>query len=192
MVLQAERDNRKQFTYQIIIMRRSNLLFVLTALVGFNTVNAQDKSNDTTARYFIIQASIGNLQEIAIGRLAAEQAVSPEVKAFARRMVTDHSKAETQLMQLIRSRGFQIPQEATGTPIDDLMLKNAPPKDFDRVYVHMMVSDHRETVQMFEKYALTGKDPDVSAFAQQTLPVLKEHLASITAIDHSMKDAAAK
>jgi putative membrane protein len=139
-----------------------------------------------------MQASIGNLQEIAIGRLAAQQAVSPEVKAFASQMVTDHSKAETQLMQLIRSKGFQIPREATDTPVADLMLKNTPPKDFDRAYVHMMVPDHRATVQLFEKYALTGKDPDVSAFAKQTLPVLKEHLASITAIDHRMNDEAAK
>jgi putative membrane protein len=127
-----------------------------------------------------------------MGRLAAEQAVSPEVKAFARRMVDDHSKAEMQLMQLVRSRGFQIPREATDSPVTDLTLKNTPPKDFDRIYVHMMVPGHRQTVQMFEKYALSGKDPDVRAFAQQTLPILKEHLNSIVAIDNSMKDAAAK
>lgn len=173
-------------------MRIANVLFVLTALMAFDTVNAQDKSSDTTARYFIIQASIGNLQEISIGRLAAEQATSPEVKAFANRMVADHTKAEEQLMQLIKARGFQIPREATDPPVGDLMLRDTPAKDFDRVYVHMMVPDHRQTVQMFEKYALTGRDPDVRSFVQQTLPVLKEHLASITAIDNSMKDAAAK
>jgi putative membrane protein len=172
-------------------MRIANVLFVLTASVGFSAATAQDKSSDTTARYFIIQASIGNLQEIAIGRLAAEQATSPDVKAFANKMVADHSKAEAQLMQLIKARGFQIPRDATDPPVEDLMLRNAPAKDFDRMYVHMMVPDHRQTVQLFEKYALTGKDPDVNAFAQQTLPVLKEHLASIIAIDNSMKDAAA-
>jgi len=173
-------------------MRTSNLLFALTIFIGFNTVKAQDKSNDTTARYFIIQVSIGNLQEIAQGRLAAEQAVNPEVKAFAQRMVTDHTRAEAQLMQLIKAKGFRLPQEATDTPPDDLMLKNIPAKDFDRMYVHMMVPDHRQTIQLFEKYAVTGKDPDVRAFAEQILPVLKEHLASIIAIDNSMKDAATK
>jgi putative membrane protein len=192
MVLQVVWDNHKQFTFNSSIMRSSHLLFALTAFIGCYNANAQDKSNDTTARYFIIQASIGNLQEVAMGRLAAQQAVSPEVKAFAQRMVTDHNKAETQLMQLIKSKGFQIPPEATNAPVEDLMLKNTPAKDFDQVYVHMMVAGHRETVQLFGKYALTGKDPDVRAFAQQMLPVLKEHLASITAIDHSMMDAAAK
>jgi putative membrane protein len=172
-------------------MIKSILLFALPALVGFG-VNAQDKSNDTTARYFIIQASIGNLQEIAIGRLAAEKASSPDVKAFAKRMVADHSNAQAQLMQLVKTRGFQIPAEATDPPVDDMMLKNTPAKDFDRMYVHMMVPDHLQTVQLFAKYALTGKDPDVNAFARQTLPTLKEHLAVITGIDQSMKDAAAK
>jgi putative membrane protein len=167
-------------------MRKLNLLLVLAASIGFNTVSAQNKSNDTTARYFLIQASIGNLQEIAMGRLAAEQAANPEVKTFAQRMVTDHSKAEAQLMQLIKSRGFQIPREATDSPVENPMLKNTPAKDFDRVYVHMMVPNHRETVQLFEKYALTGKDPDVNAFARQTLPVLKEHLEAITAIEKGL------
>jgi putative membrane protein len=173
-------------------MRTSFLLFFIAALFSCNRANAQDKSNDTTARYFIIQASIGNLQEIAMGRLAAEKAVNPDVRAFAQRMVADHGKAQTQLIQLIKSRGFQIPREATEPPGEDMMLKNTPAKDFDRVYVHMMVPAHRQTVQLFEKYALTGKDPDVSAYAKQTLPVLKEHLASITAIDNSMKDASAR
>jgi putative membrane protein len=166
-------------------MSIARLLFALSAFSVFSIANAQDKSSDTTARYFIIQASIGNLQEIAIGRLAAEQATSPDVKAFARRMVADHSDAEAKLMLLVKKRGFQIPREATDPPVEDIMLKNTPAKDFDRIYVHMMVPDHRQTVQLFEKYALTGKDPDVSAFARQTLPTLKEHLAAITTLDES-------
>jgi putative membrane protein len=151
-------------------------------------IQAQDKSNDTTARYFIIQASIGNLQEIQIAKLALQKSMNNEVKAFANRMIADHGNAQAQLMQLVRSRNFQIPAEATGTPVEDMMLKKLPEKDFDRMYVHMMVPDHRQAVQLFEKYALTGKDPDVSSFAKQTLPVLKEHLAAIVAIDNQMND----
>jgi putative membrane protein len=173
-------------------MKLSILLIVLMALIEWNNVNAQDKSNDTTAKYFIIQASIGNLQEIAIGKLAVEQGGSPEVKNFANRMVTDHGNAQEQVTQLIRSRGLQIPKEATDTPAEDLMLKNMKGKNFDRLYVHMMVPDHRQAVQLFEKYALAGKDPAVRAFAEQTLPTLKEHLAAIVAIEEAMKDEEAK
>jgi putative membrane protein len=159
-------------------------------LSSFST-QAQDKSNDTTARYFIIQASIGNLQEIQIAKLALQRSSNSEVKTFANQMIADHGNAQAQLMQLVKTRNFQIPAEATDTPVEDLMLKNLPAKDFDRMYVHMMVPDHRQAVQLFESYSLTGKDPDVSSFAKQTLPKLKEHLATIIAIDNSMTNATA-
>jgi putative membrane protein len=175
---------------QFGVMKKLVIFFALSDCMMI-CATAQDKSSDTTARYFIIQASIGNLQEIAMGRLAAAQATSPDVKAFANKMVADHAKAEAQLMQLVQTRGFRIPHEATDPPVEDMMLKKETGKDFDRVYVHMMVPDHRQTVQLFEKYALTGKDPDVNAFAKQTLPILKEHLAAITAIDQSMQQAMA-
>lgn len=166
------------------------LLFGLS--MGYGTLHAQAKSYDTTARYFIIQASIGNLQEAAQGQIAMLQAVSPEVRSFAQRIVTDHNMAQDQLTQLIKARGFQIPPEATDIPAPNMMLKNTPAKDFDRIYVHMMVGGHRQTVQLFETYALTGKDPDVKAWAEQTLPVLKEHLAAILALEERRKDAVAQ
>lgn len=162
------------------------MLVFIFGVVYSPGANAQDKSNDTTARYFIIQASIGNLQEIQIAKLALQKSTNSEIKAFANKMIADHGQAETQLLQIIKTRNFQIPPEATDTPVDDLMLKNLSSKEFDRMYVHMMVPDHRETVQLFDKYALTGKDPDVNAFAKQTLPKLKEHLANITAIENKM------
>lgn len=186
MGLRAGWDNRENFTFQCCDMKKWMLGAVLMASMGLVRVQAQDKSGDTTARYFIVQASIANLQEVAMSRIAVQQVVSPEVKAFAQRIVDDHSKAEAQLMQLVKTRGSQIPHEATEPPGEDMMLKNVPPKDFDRVYVHMMVPDHRRAVQLFGGYALTRKDPDGNAFAQQTLPVIKEHLAAITAIDDRM------
>ncbi|RYZ37363.1 MAG: DUF4142 domain-containing protein, partial [Sphingobacteriales bacterium] len=51
------------------------------------------------------------------------------------------------------------------------------------LYVHNMVVNHSNTVQTFENYAVTGKDPDVKAFAQQTLPTLKHHLEAIKGIE---------
>ncbi len=173
-------------------MKITKLLIVIITFFGSSIVNAQDKSNDTTARYFLIQASIGNLQEAAIGKLAADKAVDPEVKAFASRMITDHNNNEIQLMQVARSAGVQLPAEATTPPVEDLMLRNTPEKDFDRMYVHMMVPDHRQTIKLFEKYAWTGKNPAVKAYAAQSLPTLKEHLTSVTALNDKMKNAVAQ
>lgn len=170
---------------------KSIYIFCALALFSSLATQAQDKSNDTTARYFIIQASIGNLQEIQIAKLVLQRSTNSEIKSFANQMILDHGNAQAQLMKIIRSRNFQIPAEATDTPVDDLMLKNLPAKDFDRMYVHMMVPDHRQAVQLFQGYALTGKDPEVNAFAKETLPTLKEHLAAIVAIDNSLSGTTA-
>lgn len=170
-------------------MKKLIILFALTGTVFFNKVQAQT-DQDTTALHFIVQASIGNLQEISAGKLASQKAVNPEVKAFGQRMVADHTKAQTALLQVAKSKGYQIPSQATSPPVPEPMLVKATGKDFDRLYVHMMAPGHRQTVNLYQTYAISGKDPDVKAFAAQTLPTIKEHLATITAIDAQMKDAA--
>jgi putative membrane protein len=170
----------------------TKLILCLALCGGSFSVYAQYKSNDTTARYFLIQASIGNLQEVAQGQVAISQATNPNVKAFAQRMVKDHSAAEAQWKQLVQARGFQIPRAATDTPVADMMLKNTPSKDFDGIYVHMMVVGHRQTLALFEKYAITGKDPDVRAWAQEMLPTLREHLTAIVALDKGMDTSRGK
>jgi putative membrane protein len=172
-------------------MKKIFILFLIASL-GLNAVKAQAPDPDTTARHFIIMASIGNLQEINAGKLAAQKAVRPDVKSFGQMMVADHSNTEQKLMQLAKSNGFQIPVEATSTPPPDLSLAKASGDNFDRLYIHNMVSGHRNTVSMFQNYALTGKNPDVKAFAQEILPILKGHLEAITAIDKKYKYLAAK
>jgi len=159
------------------------VIILLTGLSGL-AVKAQipQPDPDTTAVHFIIVASIGNLQEVSAGQLAIQKAKRADVRSFGQMMVKDHGKAEQQLMQLAKTKSYHIPAAATGSIQPDLTLKNAG-DNFDRLYVHAMVSGHRSTVEMFETYATTGKDPDVRAFAQQTLPTLKEHLAAIKAIE---------
>ncbi|MDB5006307.1 MAG: hypothetical protein JWP45_700 [Mucilaginibacter sp.] len=167
-------------------------LFILMTILGalsFNLSLAQNAKPDTATLNFINHASIGGLQEVESGKLAIQKGKSADIKSFGKRMVTDHTKANTQLMNLVKSKGYQIKLKAIGEVVPDKMLSQASAADFDRIYVEMMVADHRATVYLFQTYAIAGKDPDVKAFAQQTLPTLKAHLAAIKAIDDKMKTA---
>jgi putative membrane protein len=161
------------------------ILSAIGAMLGLSAL-AQAPDPDTTARHFIIMASIGNLQEINSGHLAETIATSSDVKSYCQMMVKDHGQAQQQLIELAKQQKLIIPAEATTGIQADLKLKNAKDK-FDPQYVHAMVADHRRTVQMFQTYAVTGKNPAVRAFAQQMLPILKAHLAAITAIDKQLK-----
>lgn len=140
---------------------------------------------DTTARHFLIVASIKNLQEVSAGEQAVQKAKQPEVRAFAQMMVKDHGQAEQQLLQVAKNRGINLPPAATRGIKPDLLLAGAA--NFDPAYVHAMSSGHGNTVQMFENYATTGKDPAVRAWAQQMLPTLKMHLEHIKTIEKQIK-----
>jgi putative membrane protein len=163
---------------------------ILITLLAFGAIAAEAQipqpDPDTTAKHFLIVASIGNLQEASAGQLAAEKGNLAEVRSFGQMMFKEHGQAEQQLLLLAKNKGYDLPPPATGGIQPDLNLKNAG-AHFDPLYVHAMVSSHRSTVQMFETYATTGKDPEVRAFAWQTLPALKAHLAAIIAIDENMK-----
>lgn len=136
---------------------------------------------DTTAKHFLIVASIKNLQEISAGKQAVQKAKTPKVRDFAQMMIKDHSQAEQELLQLAKNRGISLPSAATSGIKPDPLLANA--RNFDSAFAHAMSAGHGNTVQMFENYATTGKDPAVKAWAKQMLPILKMHLEHIKTIE---------
>lgn len=171
-------------------MTKSILVLFLTFCAILAKAQAPDP--DTTARHFLILASIGNLQEVNAGKQAVQKANQADIKSFGQMMVSDHGNAEQKLLQTAASRHILLPPPATAIPPFDLNLAKASGDDFDRMYIHAMAAGHRSTVQMFQTYALNGKDPAVKAFAQEMLPVLKAHLAAITALDEKYKSLTAK
>jgi putative membrane protein len=163
-------------------------ILILLMSLGALSAKAQipQPDPDTTAKHFLIVASIGNLQEVSAGQLAVQKAKRADVHTFGQMMVKDHGSAEQQLLQLAKRKGISLPAAATGVIQPDLNLEKAG-DHFDKLYVHGMVSGHGNTVQEFENYAVMGKDPDVRAFAQKMLPVLKQHLAEIKVIDKQLQ-----
>lgn len=161
---------------------------MLFILLGFGMVaKAQipQPDPDTTARHFLIVASIKNLQEVSAARQAVQKAKQPEVRAYAQMMIKDHGQAEQQLLQLAKSQGISLPPAATGGIKPDLLLAGAA--NFDSAYVHAMSAGHGNTVQVFQNYATTGKNPAVRAWAQEMLPTLKMHLEHIKTIEKQLK-----
>lgn len=47
---------------------------------------------------------------------------------------------------------------------------------FDRAYMDEVRKDHREDLDAFQRQAQSGNDPEVKAFAANTLPTLEEYL----------------
>ncbi len=56
------------------------------------------------------KAAKGGMMEVAMGRLAAQNAQSDDVKSFGKRMVTDHSKANDELKSIAAKKGVKLPK----------------------------------------------------------------------------------
>jgi len=98
--------------------------------------------------------------------------------------VTDHSKANEELRQIITKKGAVLPADLPRketSVMNDLQKVNGA--DFDRQYVTHMVKDHKKDVKEFEKAARELSDPDLRAFAQKTLPTLQEHLQMVEQLE---------
>lgn len=137
---------------------------------------------------FMMEAASGGLMEVELGKYAAENASSAEVKAFGRMMVDDHSKANEDLQALAARKNVVLPT----TPMEKHqeminMLEQKKGAEFDRAYVDHMVKVHGEDIQKFTAKATEGSDADVVTFAAKTLPVLKTHHEKITKINEGMK-----
>ncbi len=148
----------------------------LVALTGPAAAQVQVVSDQD--REFVNKAATGNLAEIELGRVAAQRAARPSVRSFGERMVTDHGRSNAELTSLARSKGIEVPTalEPSQQAMRD-RLSSLSGNDFDRDYMSEMVRDHTEDIALFERAAQSSTDPDLKAWAAQSLPMLREHLA---------------
>jgi putative membrane protein len=129
---------------------------------------------------FIMKAHEGGVRELAAGKMGVEKANHADVKAFAQRMVTDHGKANEELMTLAKAKNVSLNKAGTtptpAPPAAPTALNTLAGTAFDRAYMDQMVKDHEATVLLFEAQARDGKDAEVKAWAAKKLPTLKAHL----------------
>jgi putative membrane protein len=132
---------------------------------------------------FMKSAAEGGISEVDLGQLAQEKAASPAVQKFGARMVKDHSAANDKLKALAGTKGVKLPESSSVMQQASKAKLNLLSGDsFDKSYIKGMVDDHKDDIKEFQKEAASGKDPEVKAFAEATLPTLREHLKMIQSI----------
>ena len=128
-------------------------------------------------RKFAMEAAMGGMTEVELGRVATERGASDAVKQFGQRMVDDHSKANDDLKQWAATAGVTLPtaldakHQAMVTKMSGLS-----GAAFDKAYSQAMVKDHVKDVALFQREADRGTDSGLKSFASSKLPTLREHL----------------
>ena len=149
-----------------------------------NATKTADKANDRNLdstnikddAEFAVKAASGSMMEVELGNMAATNGASQLVKDFGRQMVADHSQANQELKSVAASKNITLPA-APGDDkqkmIEDLRTKRGT--DFDKAYIDMMVSDHKDDIDEFQKEADKGNDPDIKQWASSKVPTLQHH-----------------
>src|SRR4028119_935998 len=89
----------------------------------------------------------------------------------------DPPKAAQQLTQTASQKAMTLPKELSADHRQHRdQLSKATGAQFDRLYMSHMVKAHEKDVKEFEKQAQKGDDAALRAFAEQNLPILRQHL----------------
>ncbi|MDF4002332.1 DUF4142 domain-containing protein [Luteibacter sp. PPL552] len=164
-------------------MSRALTPFIASLLIAVAPLAAHAQAKDThggtpTDAFFFKNAGMTGLGEVELSKLAVQRAQSSKVKAYAQKMVDEHSKVNDELATLkdgdkTYQRATQVAPE-TDKQIDALSRMSG--SDFDNAYLKIMVADHEEAVAQFSAEIEKGSNEEMKAFAKKTLPSLKAHL----------------
>jgi len=126
---------------------------------------------------FVRNAAEGNMAEVKLAELAQQKAQSPEVKKFAERMVSDHTKANEELKQIADRERINFPTDVSRKDADTYRsLEKLSGPEFDKAYARTMVQDHTKDVNEFKKEVSSAPEGPAKQYAQNTLPTLESHL----------------
>ena len=160
-----------------------------TSKITGDTVKNADKpvSNDGDAN-FARQATIGGMAEIDMAKMALAKSGDNEIKDFADMMAVDHTRANGELKNLLKTKSLPLPvalDAAHRQTADSLNKLSATA--FDKAYVKIMIDDHKEALKLMQDEAQNGKDTDLKAFAVRTAMIVRTHLDSINKIQTRIK-----
>jgi putative membrane protein len=142
------------------------------------TATAAPAKLDRTDRKVLTELAQSNLGEIASARLALTKASNPDVKAYAQRMIDEHTKAQAEVQALAQAKGVELPKEpGVKHKAKGAMLEALSGDIFDRTYIKQSGRrDHRVTHEHLRDKLDKITDPDVKALATKMRPIVEAHL----------------
>lgn len=101
--------------------------------------------------------AIANMAEVNAGKMAVSKSQNPEVKAFAQKMIDDHTKALGEVTTLAQSKSVTLPTDVdpphkamaakldklSGDAFDKAYMKDAGVSDHTKVHAKLKGSSRR-------------------------------------------------
>jgi putative membrane protein len=108
---------------------------------------------------FLATAAQSDVNEIKLGQLAEQKASNPAVKAFAKKMVTEHKQMTASMKPFATQWGVAPPTDLDSDHQEVYQkLNGLSGADFDKEYIDGMVKDHAKALDEFTSEAKSTKD----------------------------------
>ncbi|MDB5866928.1 MAG: hypothetical protein JWO70_4734 [Betaproteobacteria bacterium] len=129
---------------------------------------------------FALFAASSGLAEIDGARLVLKSSKNADVRKYAETVVREHTRGAEELKRIVAPRGLALPAAPTGRHADMVTkLSGVGARDIDDAFLRRFGIDaHKETISLFERQVVDGKDPQLKRYAEHTLPTLREHMAA--------------
>lgn len=142
-----------------------------------NEEKFDNSKQDEKDSLYLVEAAETDNKEIEIGKLAQEKSTDPDVKAFGKMMVDDHTQAAGDVKKLAARKNISLPDSMTEEArkeYDDLNKKSG--LDFDKKFAEMMVKGHEKAIDKMTEAAEEAADEEIRYWATNKIPTLTEHL----------------
>jgi putative membrane protein len=139
---------------------------------------------------FVAMAAASDMYEIQAAKIAEKRSKTADIKAFAKMMVTDHTKSTAMVKKAVADSGRTDIMPPTALPADKQALidalNQASDADFDKTYVDQQVTAHKDALALMTGYAMSGDTPALKDAAGKIVPVVRMHLDKITSLQAAM------
>lgn len=135
------------------------------------------QTSTSTDVLFMEVAGMSNLAEIATSHLALRKSGNAAVRAYAQKMITDHTRAQDQLNALAARKGTKLTDRlGADQRVQGDKLSTLSGAAFDAEYKKVQVAGHDLTLTLIKMYRSFGQDADALAYAAKTQPIVAGHL----------------
>ena len=152
---------------------------VLMVAAGLAGLAATAPANDSE---ILATASIGDSAEVAIGGYMQSGATNPAVRAYAERLVRDHTKGMHQVAALAKRLHLTMQLPSSDTTARETThvlehLRALSGHDRDTAFVNHEIADHEHDIAEAKDLESSAHAPALKKLLKDEMPELREHLA---------------
>ena len=152
----------------------------------FEEAGIQNMENDAL---FLAEVTSANMLQLQLSEMAANQAVSPEVRELAQQMQNEHRQVLDEINTVGAEGNFILPAKLGKKhqeTYNEISSRSGLP--FDLAYIEEAVESHKDLLKRYEDMADNGVSMNIKQFASKQVPLARQHLETAQALEKQVSD----